>query len=696
MAIVLGAAASGCSSYADSVDPVDPGAAVFPVLYRIPAPEAGASHLHTVWARDDGAEFWIGGSGGTILHSRGGVLHRDSVRPQRGTDWRGISFSADGSVGLAVGSDGQVADYSTDTDEWIPRSAGTSVTLNSVWVSETGYEAYAVGADGIILRRAGQSWSRVELDPALPRPCRLRSAGAPAAIEPSPYLSDVAGNDTQVWARDSLTGDVFMFTRQQPAFRGILPAFNASRIWSTSNPSTLWRAGVRCPPHKDDEYTIIAGETGEDTIRGVRAIIPLAVAMSRDHKRGIAWGFMSSFGRTDSAFYSYVTRRGSYVWRTPTADTVEAITATAGADSVWVVGRNGLVARFDMKPLAVREITWNRSFGRLSGQYRLTFSPRSPPRTLDSLVLAGGNAASTLRPARDYTVVSNRGDTLEFEFTDNARTLAKQLYLDRTVSLRLFVGYHPWTPAYTVAFAKHDSFVVGETSLLKTIRRSIGKIPYVVWLGLLVILAIFSTRLLRLAYDPDSGLGTISRPLNVLVKFVRPIRTRVFRPYLQGLRKELPDQDLACTVHVVGRGRIPEGRLASGTSTLPELHAATPGGGVLWIEDAALQHERRAREALARLALAARRIPVLVTLDEGASLPDEIAGEWERLGQLRLNAESLLKGGGHTVLIECASGSQPDAESFAFIRANSGSNLFVVCSSAPPPLHRHFPHVTLS
>lgn len=676
--VLVGACSDSTSNL---LDPAEGYRASLPVWVQQPPTAAGAVDYADLWMRPNGAEGWAVGDS-VILHLQSGKWHADTIRSGPTVEWLSIAFRSDATVGFAVGAGGWIAQHDTGHLWSVRQVAPEATALTSVWVDDSRQEAFAVGRGGIALRWSQKRWDRL--------PLRHDSAQG--------VLLDVVATDRELWVRDSAL--VAVYDRRDLTWLRDLTGYRTSRLWTQPSSPRVWFTGVTQPAYRADRYAVFsAGADRTDTIKGVW-VLPRAAWMGRDPQCGLVTGDGEDTERAVEPPYSvYITGgpTGPYAWALPDSVDIRALWVNPDCTAGWAVGRRGYVARLEHRRLDVDSMT--QEGGRvelLTGRYTLVLDSGVPTPTVDSLHLVHGDAIVRLARGQHFTTDSNGGSPVAVRISDAGR-IAAQAFADQKVRLRFYLSYAGSVPAYVVAYDRDGSFYLGGKSPLERHRRKIltaiatcavllllWSLPRARWVRRLVFTAQGQAVLNRLK------LGWLPEAYAYALTERSALRWKFFRHYRQQLQKELPAPGAySPAVELVDCGVASNETRQSASAeqwkgVMQDLLSRKKG--VLWVEDVQGTAGRELLLHWAGLTLKHKLIPVRVDLSKSRPIPDEIRGEWDRLGSIPAGVPPLWEAGGFVLFLDGSGGDAPTDASLRFIEDERERNVVVVSSSVTPPI----------
>lgn len=670
----------GCSRTAnDGVDLLSSRLDWYPAWERVPVRPQTNATLRALWVQPDGTEGWAIGSSGAMLH-----LVREQWTSiglgDANAGWNAIAFDASGEFGVTVGSGGRIATYSVTDRRWkILTDAPTTEDLNGVWVAPDGVEAYAVGNGGTVLRYSGGAWSRMPVN--LPR---------------TAHLADVAGEDETVWVRHG--GRVVKIGRQNDAEVGRLHDFDASRLWGTLDPLTLWVTGVSYSVNNGD--TIFPEDKARYTMRRYRGeavdsvqrlpFMPRVAYFTKDARFGVVVGNLEVNEKTFVPSAAFINPMGRFHWSTAESPETKAIWLSQDAARGWAVGERGYVARLRQQRHPIRQLTGDFTSGtELTGWY-VAQGKLPAGTTLDSIGLVADDKTVRI-PSQGFTAELRR-DGMGFQLESSRREAAVNALKGRSVKMQLFFSFPGVEPRYPVGWEKSLAFRVGNRGGSLP-RWAVELVLSLVGVIVLLLALRYVPRFWEILLDPDARakLGWSGKlALGIFIRF-SAVRAKVLTGYLRKVKERWPPSPLDRLELGLLSGKCPpiQAAVVVDRSVLEQIYTAMQQGTadrVLWLQDTGGQASNLLRHFGALIAETGG-VPVYVNVHERGPLREVAARRLAMVEHIsKAAAAYLLETGENVYLVDCIIGEYTADALGEFIPDARVGNLVIVASGAPPDL----------
>jgi hypothetical protein len=664
----------------DRVRPVDDKAAYFPVWERIIDAAPVGVDLMDLWVRADGAEAWAVGSRNTLLHHMNGKWHRDTLDSSPETQWNSVAFNETGTVGLMVGSGGQMARYAGQ-HHWVVLPLASSDSFTSVWLDRGGLQGYVVGRGGVILQFADGRWSAVHLD----------------SPPPSGEFTDVVANDREVWVRERKHLTVY----SRPELKKVreLDGFGALALWQQPKSGAVWVFGMQGVWNGHDwvvkdssKYTVrrYDGERSDDVASSSHGA--WAVWMAPALSCGIGAGGIPAGGDTNWNLSMYFTPARTVFFEKPDSGSIKSVWVNDTCTAGWGVGSGGFVGRWHLDSWKVGPLTWPEGdIEKLEGHFNLAVDTAQGNATLDSMRLVG-EKYSLKFGSLEYFSASRTAGGLDFMLTPAARSLAKKTLQGEEVRLRLYLTIKTPADTFRVAYEKENPFVFQQLSLSE---RTPGWLKVVLGTFLMLVLVVVALRwafareiVLSLAGEDTMG-GVPYRSVKVLFRRIDWVRRRLFRTYVNEAAQVYstssytpPELDVS-GCEWLARANIQ----ARGRDGLVQIHAhilKQMPRPVLWIEDKDGTVGSELLKYWVGVARKQKGIPVFVELSKPGTIKEKITAAWEEYGDLQAETTAVIEVRGFVLLLDGTGVDINAGETPEFIEKYRRRNLIVICSPTIP------------
>jgi hypothetical protein len=162
------------------------------------------------WAWNDGADVWMVGAGGRVVRGDGSTFSEEVLDPE--VTLFGIWGSSPSDVWTVGGniakSSAAAAMWHYDGTAWspavLPEEATAALALYKVW-GRSPSEVYVVGSDGLLLQRAGFTWTVAPTPTSYPLFTVHGDADRAYAVG-GEYSGVIAAQDAGSWTDDTPSG----------------------------------------------------------------------------------------------------------------------------------------------------------------------------------------------------------------------------------------------------------------------------------------------------------------------------------------------------------------------------------------------------------------------------------------------------------------------------------------------------------